>query len=206
LELARPLQLAQGDALLLSRSSDASTWIRLEVDSGIGRLAASFGDTWPHVTLAFCDENEPEWLCFPHGGFCQLEALTPMQLRLHRDNPGQPSITPVRSAQALPPRDLIAEWLLDLHLVRHPVGTDTRLATLLRLLVSRFGIRTAQGYRLPFSLGHARLAELICATRSTVTRQLVLLRQAGQIRLDEPAGGLLLTAAFVEEGPELRGR
>ena len=129
-----------------------------------------------------------------------------MQLRLHRANSDLPPVVPVRSPQELAPRDLIAEWLLDLHLVRHPVGTDARLATLLRLLVARFGIRTAEGYRLPFSLGHARLAELICATRSTVTRQLVLLRQAGQIRQDEPAGGLLLTAAFVEEGPELRAR
>jgi CRP-like cAMP-binding protein len=90
--------------------------------------------------------------------------------------------------------------------VRHPVGTDARLAALLRLLVSRFGIRTAEGYRLPFSLGHTRMAELICATRSTVTRQLMLLSQAGQVRQEDTAGGLLLMPSFVQQGPELRTR
>lgn len=103
-------------------------------------------------------------------------------------------------------RDLIGEWLLDLHLVRHPVGTDARLASLLRLLVARFGIRTTKGYQLPFTLGHARIAELICATRSTVTRQLVVLRQSGQIRQGEASGSLLLAPGFVDQGPELRPR
>jgi hypothetical protein len=206
LELAKPLHLAQGDALLLSRSFEPSTWMRLEVQSGIGRLSASFGDCWPDITLAFCGGSEPEWLHVPQGGFCQIEGLTTMQMCLHRFSPDQPQTGALPSLTVMGERDLIREWLLDLHLVRLPVGTDTRLATLLRLLVDRFGIRTAEGYRLPFSLGHARLAELICATRSTVTRQLVLLRQAGLVRQDESAGGLLLAPRFMEKGPQPRPR
>ncbi len=180
--------------------------MRLEVESGIGRLSASFGGAWPDVTLAFCSESEPEWLRVPHGCFCQLEALTTMRLRLHRFHPDQPQAAALPSPLELGEHELIAEWLLDLHLVRHPVGTDARLASLLRMLVAHFGIRTADGYRLPFTLGHARLAELICTTRSTVTRQLVVLRQTGQMRLGESPGSLLLVPSFVEEGPERRPR
>lgn len=206
MELARPLQLAQGEALLLSRSLDSSSWVRLEVEAGIGRVSVSFGDAWPDVTLAFCGGVEPEWLQFPDGGLCQIEALTPMRLRVHRGRSAQHHAADLSSSQGFGQRELITEWLLDLHLVRHPVGTDARLAALLRLLVSRFGIRTAEGYRLPFSLGHARMAEMICATRSTVTRQLMLLRQAEQVRQEDTAGGLLLMPSVVQQGPELRTR
>ncbi|MEY3750659.1 MAG: hypothetical protein RLZZ11_67 [Cyanobacteriota bacterium] len=180
--------------------------MRLEVQSGIGRLSASFGDSWPDITLAFCGRSEPEWLHVPKGGICQIEALTTMRLRLHRFHPDQSEAAALPSPMGMGERDLITEWLLDLQLVRYPVGTDTRLASLLRLLVARLGIRMAEGYRLPFSLGHARLAELICATRSTVTRQLMLLRQAGLIQQDEPSGGLLFSPLFVEEGPQPRPR
>jgi len=206
LEQARPLQLAQGEALLLNRSLETACWFRLEIEAGIGRLSASFGDSWPDVTLAFCGGSESEWVQFPHGSLCQIEALTPMRLRVSRGQSVQHQTGEPPSFQGLGQRELIAEWLLDLHLARHPVGTDARLAALLRLLVSRFGIRTAEGYRLPFSLGHARMAELICATRSTVTRQLMLLRQAGQVRPEDPPGGLLLMPSFVQQGPELRTR
>jgi len=206
LELPRTLHLAQGDALLLSRTLKSSSWLRLDVESGIGRLATSFGEAWPDVTLAFCGGDEPEWLHYPTADFCQLEALTPMQLRLHQIDQGTHQIAAQPSLPGPADRDLISEWLLDLHLVRHPVGTDARLATLLRLLIARFGSRTADGYRLPFTLSHARLAELICATRSTVTRQLVILRQSGKIREEEVDGSLLLMPSFVEEGPELRAR
>lgn len=200
------MQLTQGETLLLSGSSDVLPWMRLQIDHGIGRLGASFGETWPDITLAFCGGSEPEWLHVPHGGFYQLEALTPMQLQLDRLPASDPGAALRLSPVALGGRDLLAEWLLDLHLIRHPVGADARLAALLRLLVARFGVRTAEGYQLPFSLGHARLAELINATRSTVTRQLVLLRQKGQIRQDDPAGTLVLMPSFMEGSAAPRPR
>jgi len=200
------LTLAQGEARLLSRSLDPSVWVRLEIETGVGRISASFGEMRPDVTLAFCSPNEPEWLRFPHGGFSQIEALTDMRFRLHHLTTAQRQATDRAWPTELTGQDLIAEWLLDLHLVRQPVGTDARLAALLRLLVLRFGLRTVHGYQLPFALAHARIAELICATRSTVTRQLVLLRQAGQIIQEEGTGSVLLAPAFVDMGPELRPR
>jgi len=39
-----------------------------------------------------------------------------------------------------------------------------------------------------------------------VTRQLMLLSQAGQVRQEDTAGGLLLMPSFVQQGPELRTR
>jgi hypothetical protein len=206
LEQGQPLMLAQGEALLLSRSLDPSALIRLEIESGVGRISASFGEAWPDITLAFCSRNEPEWLRFPPGGFSQIEALTEMRLRMHHLTTGQQGPTDRAWPIELSGQELIAEWLLDLHLVRQPIGSDARLAALLRLLVQRFGLRTALGYQLPFTLAHARIAELICATRSTVTRQLVLLRQTGQIMQEEGSGRLLLVPAFVDGGPEPRSR
>ena len=87
---------------------------------------------------------------------------------------------------------------MDLHLVRHPVGAEARLIALFQLLVSRFGIRRGDGYFLPFPLGHSRIAELIGATRSTVTRQLTILKDQKDLYLNETDGKLLFSARLIE--------
>ena len=94
-------------------------------------------------------------------------------------------------------------WLFDLHLVRHPVGAEARLVALLQLLVSRFGIRRGDGYLLPMPLAHARIAELIGATRSTVTRQISLLRRLNHLQLIDPDGIFLLSEQLVESTTSL---
>ncbi|MGL6133861.1 MAG: helix-turn-helix domain-containing protein [Prochlorococcaceae cyanobacterium] len=161
------------------------------MQEGIGRIAACFsqpaGRAWSDVTLAFATSEDSPWLRLPAATSCLLEAQTPLRCEL------QPlTHCPVS-------HDLIGDWLLELHLVRHPVGADLRLRLLLQLLVQRFGRRTSAGYHLPLALGHARLAELIGSTRSTVTRQISQLRQQGLLRLDPAGDGLLLAPELVEQ-------
>jgi CRP-like cAMP-binding protein len=63
----------------------------------------------------------------------------------------------------------------------HQRSTATRLLNLLRWLAERFGDRSTEGWRIELNLTHQVLAELIGATRVTVTRQLNEFEQAGQL-------------------------
>jgi CRP-like cAMP-binding protein len=96
--------------------------------------------------------------------------------------------------------DLLMQWLIALHLVRHPVGTEARLVALFQLLVMQFGIRRSDGYLLPFTIPHSRLAELIGAIRSTVTLQINALRQQDELRLWED-GAVLFSDRLIEQKP-----
>lgn len=120
---------------------------------------------------------------------CMLEAITPTKLSLDY-------LTSCPSEA-----DLIYEWLLALHLVRHPIGAETRLNKLLQLLVNHFGIRQAEGYCLPFMLSHNRLAEIIGTTRSTVTRHLNHLKHIGMIVVSKQANSMRLTTEFMQSMP-----
>jgi len=101
------------------------------------------------------------------------------------------------STDPLGEQDLIAQWLLDLHLVRHPVGSSIRSSSRLQLLATRFGQRTVEGYCLPFLLTHSRIAELIGVTRSTVTRLFSRLKAQGKLVINEPEGVLVLSPTLM---------
>ena len=160
--------------------------MNLSFIKGVARLSGSFGSHFSDITLAFCGDPEDNWIKLPEETHLLLEALTCSSIKLQYFDscPAQ--------------HDLMWQWLFDLHLVRHPVGADARLIALLQLLVNRFGIRRGDGYFLPFPLGHARMAELIGATRSTVTRQITILRQQKDLHLNDPEGNFLLSARLIE--------
>ncbi len=191
LESLESLQLTVGQSILLSSPTDQSRYVRLLFQQGIARLSGSFGDHFPDITLAFCGDSESSWLRLPDGSNFLLEALTNSSIGLHyADNCPKE-------------QDLLWQWLFDFHLVRHPVGAEARLVALLQLLIGRFGIRRSDGYELPFPLGHARMAELIGATRSTVTRQITLFRSKNDLQLIEPGGTFLLSARLIESTPAM---
>ena len=191
LESLESLQLTVGQSILLSSQTDQSRYVRLFFQQGIARISGSFGDHFPDITLAFCGDSESSWLRLPDGSNFLLEALTNSSIGLHyADNCPKD-------------QDLLWDWLFDFHLVRHPVGAEARLVALLKLLISRFGIRRSEGYELPFPLGHARMAELIGATRSTVTRQITLFRNKNDLQLIEPGGTFLLSARLIESTPAM---
>ena len=53
------------------------------------------------------------------------------------------------------------------------------------LLITRLGKRTSDGLLLEHKLSHARIAEIIGSTRSTVSRTISTLRKSKQIYIDE---------------------
>lgn len=172
---------------MLTPAQDSECYICFSFRGGVVRLGRNFGDHFPDITLGFCGGTEDQWLWLGCDAAYRLEALCECSfvIRYHKQCPV--------------PRDLVAEWLLGLHLVRHPVGSDARLISLLQLLVTRFGTRTATGYELPFLLSHSRMAELIGATRSTVTRQLIALRNDGLLQVSQTKESLLLSPAMLED-------
>lgn len=191
LESPRTLQLTEGQTYLLSAQKEKGRYLRLSFQHGVARLSGSFGDHLPDVTLAFCGEHEAGWLRLPEDNSFFIEALTHSSFEFHHSDH-----CPIE-------QDLLWNWLFDLHLVRHPVGAEARLVALLQLLVSRFGIRRGDGYLLPMPLAHARIAELIGATRSTVTRQISLLRRLNHLQLIDPDGIFLLSERLVESTTSL---
>jgi len=194
LEPESTISLVEGQCLVLP--SHTSHWpaLQLAVEAGIGRVYGEETLLLPSMSLAFCGPFETSWQWLTPSATWFLEALTSMSLQVER--------VPATPAGA----DLIAEWQLDLHRVRHPVGADRRVIEVLRLLIQHFGIRVSRGYRLSFVLSHGRIAELIGVTRSTVTHQLTLLREQGLLSVDR-LGSLMAAPALIEiEPPPTRSR
>lgn len=189
LETARHCKLDEGQTLLLTHRIEPQCFVRLTFQEGVARVGASFGERFSDITVGFCGCGDEQWVQVPSSIAYFVEALCPCSLEL------------MYSQQCPVSQDLICQWLFDLHLVRHPVGAEARLVHLLQLLVNRFGIRSPQGYELPFTLSHARMGELIGATRSTVTRQITTLRDHGLLHLTGGKECMLLSAELVETDP-----
>ena len=61
-----------------------------------------------------------------------------------------------------------------------------------RLMTTKLGKRTREGLLLEHTLSHARIAEIIGSTRSTVSRTISTLRKTQQIYIDELKGQIIL--------------
>ena len=72
--------------------------------------------------------------------------------------------------------DAIIEWIIQLHIVRNEKNLENRLMKFFKLLITRLGKRTSEGLLLEHTLPHARIAEIIGSTRSTVSRTISTLR------------------------------
>ena len=188
LENTKSLKLISGQATLLSAPSPKRRCIAFSFDKGIARFSSSFDDHYDDITLGFCGQNKSEWLRLPIASSLLLEAMNDCVFSFKYEEE-----CPIH-------QDLMMQWLFDLHLVRHPVGSDVRLEYLFRLLVRRFGVRHRNsGYLLlPFNLSHSRIAELIGTTRSTVTRHITRLRQEKLILLDEGNSNLMLSKNLIK--------
>lgn len=185
---SQPIELRPGEAIRLPDIEAQHRLIGLRIVSGIGRLCADCQHLWPDATLAFCGKASQEWISTDQVGTLQLEALTPLEMHL---NVGSRLVSGA---------DLISEWLVIMHLVRHHLMAEKRFYSLLKVLITQFGVRVPRGYRLPFSLGHSRVAELIGVTRSTATRQFTMLRRESLLFTDRD--GTLLAMPELIEGSD----
>ncbi len=186
LETLNTHHLNKGQTFLLSPPGSGDNCAHLIFNKGFGRLAGSFGGNFSDITLAFFGSKERHWLRFSMSSNFLLEALSDSSIQ-------------IEYLERCPKNnDSIKKWLFDLNLVRHSVGAEARLISLINLLVSRFGVTTNNGYLLPFSLEHSRIAELIGVTRSTVTRKLALLKSQNDLVFDTINGQLLISDRLIK--------
>ena len=88
--------------------------------------------------------------------------------------------------------DAIMDWIIHLHIVRHETNLENRLMKFFRLLTTKLGKRTQEGLLLEHTLSHARIAEIVGSTRSTVSRTISALRKSKQIYIDELKSQIIL--------------
>ena len=81
--------------------------------------------------------------------------------------------------------DAIIDWIIQLHIVRHETNLEKRLMKFFRLMTTKLGKRTSEGLLLEHTLPHARIAEIVGSTRSTVSRTISTLRKTQKIYIDE---------------------
>ena len=155
--------------------------IRLCMHEGILRISCLPKNDKPEMTLAVTSSIEQGVFQYPTSAILQLEAISDSCFSLQKVSKD----TNIED-------DFLNEWIFQLHSVRHPIKAEDRLFRLFELLISRFGKRTAEGYLLEFLLPHSRLAEIIGATRSTVSRGVSTLKQSNIIVVDELRGHLIM--------------
>lgn len=177
---SRHLVLQPAQILTLSRPSDGVS-IRLNVQSGVLRLSSTATDQSEEITLALSSRYEQGRFQHPGDFNLQVEALTEARFWIEYHHMG-----------SVPERDFLSDWILHLHWVRHPVKTEVRLMRLFQLMCQRLGKRTMDGYLIEFLLPHIRIAEIVGATRSTVSRTIGTLKRSGLIIINDEEKQLTL--------------
>ena len=167
------VSLRKTQSLVLSKPSEHQ-WIDIEIKEGLLRISTHQELEQGDITMAIMSPLECGKFRYPKSCQLTIEALADTNLVIcfnaeynHHDD------------------DFLNDWLLALHFVRNPAKADERLLALLRLLSERFGKRTTEGFQLEFLLPHSRIAEMIGATRSTVSRTLSAMRKSRLIAVDE---------------------
>jgi hypothetical protein len=169
----KPCSLQAGQRLILTKPiRNCPTTI--VATQGIIRLSTVENESHPEITLALMSPLDDCTFCYPCSENLQIEAITDSAIKINNEHK-------VHAAND----DFLQEWIFRLYTVRHPIKSEDRLKSLLQLLIIRLGKRTAEGYKLQFLLSHSRLAEMIGATRSTVSRSLGALKDKGIISIDE---------------------
>ena len=148
--------------------------IEITVKSGVVRIAANQSNNTEDITLAFACRADAFKFHYPEDLEIAIEAITDTTYVVE-------SIGKKGSDTS----DAIMEWIIQLHIVRNETNLENRLIKFFRLLITRLGKRTPEGLLLEHTLPHARIAEIIGSTRSTVSRTIGSLRKSQQIYIDE---------------------
>ena len=165
--------LQAGQRLILTKPNHNFT-TTIVAGQGIIRLSTVENESNPEITVALMSPLDDCSFYHPSSENLQIEAITDSVIEIYNEHK-------VQAAND----DFLQEWIFQLYTIRHPIKSEDRLKSLLKLLIARLGKRTAEGYKLQFLLSHSRLAEMIGATRSTVSRSLGALKDKGIISIDE---------------------
>ena len=178
----RPISLNSHETVRLERPQ-AGENIEITVKSGVIRIAGNQSNNAKDITLAFACRADAFKFHYPEDLEITIEAITDTTYIVE-------SIEKKRSDTS----DAIMEWIIQLHIVRHEKNLEKRLMKLFRLLTTRLGKRTPEGLLFEQTLSHARIAEIVGSTRSTVSRTISTLRKSQQIYMDELKGQIIIPA------------
>ena len=178
----RPISLNSYETVRLERPQ-AGENIEITVKSGVIRIAGNQSNNAKDITLAFACRADAFKFHYPEDLEITIEAITDTTYIVE-------SIEKKRSDTS----DAIMEWIIQLHIVRHEKNLEKRLMKLFRLLTTRLGKRTPEGLLFEQTLSHARIAEIVGSTRSTVSRTISTLRKSQQIYMDELKGQIIIPA------------
>ena len=155
--------------------------IEITVKSGIIRIAANQSKNAEDITLAFACRSDIFKFHYPGDIEITIEAITDTTYFTETTNKIESNIS-----------DSIVDWIIQLHIVRHETNLENRLMKFFKLLTTKLGKRTPEGLLLEHTLSHARIAEIVGSTRSTVSRTMSNLRKTQQIYIDELKGHIIL--------------
>jgi len=169
----RPISLNSYETVRLEKPQ-AGENIEIKVKSGVIRIAGNQSNNAKDITLAFACRADAFTFHYPEDLEITIEAITDTTYVVE-------SISKKRSDTS----DAIMEWIIQLHIVRNETNLEKRIMKFFGLMITRLGKRTPEGLLLEHTLPHARIAEIIGSTRSTVSRTIGRLRKSQQIYIDE---------------------
>ena len=176
----RPISLNSSETAHLERPH-AGEDIEITVKSGIIRIAANNPKNAENITLAFACKVDTFKFHYPEDLEITIEAITNTTYFVESKKETGSNTS-----------DAIMDWIIQLHIVRHEANLERRLMNFFELLMTRLGKRTSEGLLLEHTLSHARIAEIVGSTRSTVSRTISALRKSKQIYIDELKSQIIL--------------
>ncbi|MCB4388689.1 helix-turn-helix domain-containing protein [Synechococcus sp. MU1617] len=176
----RPIFLNSSETFPLDRPH-AGEEIEIIVKGGAIRIAANQYKNAEDMTLAFACRADIFKFQYPRDLEITIEAVADTTCFVKS-----------RSKTKSNTSDSIMDWIIQLHIVRHEANLERRLMKFFELLMHRLGKRTSEGLLLEHTLPHARIAEIVGSTRSTVSRTISKLRKNQQIYIDELKNQMIL--------------
>ena len=176
----RTISLNPSETIGLERPQ-AGKKMELIVKKGVIRIAAKQFNNAEDITLAFTCKTDVFKFQYPKNLELSIEAITDTTYTVESTSKTESDTS-----------DAIMDWVIQLHIVRHETNLENRLIKFFRLLTTRLGKRTPEGLLLEHTLSHARIAEIVGSTRSTVSRTISTIRKTHQIYIDELKGQIIL--------------
>ena len=176
----RPTSLNSHETVALERPK-AGEDIEITVKNGVIRIAANQPKKKEDITLAFTCRTDVFKFHYPRDLEITIQAITDTTYFVKSGNRIKSNTN-----------DAIMDWIIQLHIVRNEANLESRLMKFFKLLMTRLGKRTPEGLLLEHTLSHARIAEIIGSTRSTVSRTISALRKSRQIYIDELKSQIIL--------------
>ena len=176
----RPISLNSYETVALERPHIGED-IEITVKSGVIRIAANQPKKRDDITLAFTCRTDVCKFHYPSDLEITIEAITDTTYIVESGNRTNSNTS-----------DAIMDWIIQLHIVRHEANLESRLMKFFVLLMTRLGKRTSEGLLLEHTLSHARIAEIVGSTRSSVSRTISALRKSKQIYIDELKSQIIL--------------